>query len=111
MSVIRSALDESRPLGSDFGSKPSFADPSLTWPIATVTASNGTAVNQTYLAVRIDEKSQECITDITIVKQGGVRWNREETKRSVPSRDVTSLERLASPQVQPAWRRLFQRHS
>jgi hypothetical protein len=56
MSVIRSALDESRPLGSGFSRKPSFADSSLIWPKATVTASGGTVVNKTYLARQIDEE-------------------------------------------------------
>jgi hypothetical protein len=56
MSVIRSALDKSWPLGSGFSRQPSFAEPLLTWPKATVSASGGTAVNETYLAGRIDEE-------------------------------------------------------
>jgi hypothetical protein len=56
MSVIRSALDKSWPLGSGFSRKPSFAEPLLTWPKAPVTASGGTAVNETCLARRIDEE-------------------------------------------------------
>jgi hypothetical protein len=56
MSVIRSALDKSWPLGSGFSRKPSFAEPLLTWPKATVTALGGAAVSEICLAIRIDEE-------------------------------------------------------
>jgi hypothetical protein len=54
MSVIRSTLDERRPLGSAFGCTSGFADPSLTWPKAIVTASSGTVINKSRPARRID---------------------------------------------------------
>jgi len=111
MSVIRSALDERRPLGSDFSSKPSSADPSLTLPKTIVTASSGTVINKGRPARRIDHASQECITDITIIKKGGMRWNWEEKTGNGPSRDETFLGLPASLPALPAWRPWSRRRS